>query len=288
MIYVRLYGGLGNQLFQYATARSVARTRGVEVGLDRRYLTGGPAHLAYALHPFAVHADIDPVCLPPYKGTALGRYLLWRCHLWPGPHFTRERGLGVNPEILVAEDDTYLHGYFQSERYFADHVEGLREELRIVTPPKGQNAEWIDRIGADERAVSVHLRRGDYLQGRKTTGTHASCDEAYYRSALRQVSERTGLEVRAYVFSDDPQWAQDNLALGVETVILGHNGILDAHEDLRLMALCRHHVIANSTFSWWGAWLDARSGSVTVAPKRWFANGQLSNPDILPDRWVAV
>lgn len=288
MIYVRLYGGLGNQLFQYATARAVALRLGVGLGMDCRYLDGKPAHMRFALGPFAIEAECDPTGLPPDSRRQPLRYELWRIGHWSSPRFLRERGLGLNNDVMQAQDGSYLHGYFQTDRYFSDYAEQVRAELRITQPPAGENPVWVDRIAADDRAVSVHLRRGDYLQWAKAEGTHGICDEAYYRKALAEIAERTGIEPRAYVFSDDPDWARANLSLGVETVVAGHNGILQAHEDLRLMALCRHHVIANSTFSWWGAWLDGSPAAVTVAPSRWFASEAIQNPDILPGGWIRI
>ena len=288
MIQVRLLGGLGNQLFQYATARALALRRGTGLVLDLRSLgRKGPAHSVYGLHHFAIAARIGSDAeLPPDRSRPLA-HALWRLGLGR-PRFLRERGLGVNPAVLAAPDDSYLHGYFQSERYFADALPALRQELRIVTPPSPENARWLDRIAADDRAVSLHLRRGDYVSQAKGSATHGTCDADYYRRGLAEIARRTGLEPRVHVFSDDPAWARDNLALGVETLVLGHNGPDQPHEDLRLMAACRHHVIANSTFSWWGGWLDPRPEKLVVAPQRWFASDRMHNPDILPESWISL
>ncbi len=288
MIYVRLLGGLGNQLFQYASARAVALRRGVGLGLDLRELGGRAAHITYGLNHFAIKAEVDPAGLPPTKaGNPVG-YALWRAGMWRGPRFLRERGLGVNPAVMAAEDGTYLHGYFQSETYFADVIDQIRAELTITTPPSAENAAWLARIAADAQAVSVHLRRGDYVSAAKGSATHGTCDEAYYRAGLARIAEATGMVPRAYVFSDDPGWAAANLSLGVETLVVGHNGPLQHYEDLRLMAACRHHVIANSTFSWWGGWLDHKADRIVIAPARWFASDDLVNPDILPADWIAL
>lgn len=288
MIYVRLYGGMGNQLFQYATARAVSLRASVPLGLDCRYLDGRPTHLVFALDHFAVDAEVNPPCLPPFAKTQRLRYGLWRAGLLGRPSFLREQGLGFNQRVLMAGDETYLHGYFQTEKYFLDQEHQLREELRVSARLRGENKSWARRITDDHRSVSVHLRRGDYLHGARGEGTHGICDKGYYRRALLEIAERTGTEPRAYVFSDDPQWARDNLSLGLETFVIGHNGVHEAHEDLRLMSLCRHHVIANSTFSWWGAWLDGSPNSLTVAPKKWFASDRLVNADIIPPRWLRL
>jgi hypothetical protein len=286
MIYARLFGGLGNQLFQYSTARALSLRRGVALGLDCRYLHREPAHLGLALHHFAIAGDLNPVGLPPHRSQTLA-HGLWRFGIGR-PRFLRERTLGVNPAVMNAPDDTYLHGYFQSESYFADAMGKLREELSIITPPSAENGEWLARIADDAHSVSVHLRRGDYVTVSKGNATHGTCDEAYYRAALSEIAARTGHTPRAYVFSDDPAWAEAHLSLGVEKVVIGHNGPQQHYEDLRLMAACRNHVIANSTFSWWGAWLDATPDKIVVAPKRWFATDNLVNPDILPRDWLVL
>ena len=286
MIYVRLLGGLGNQLFQYATARAIALRNGTSVGLDLRSLPPSPHHLSYALNHFAVQAEIAPPRLPPDRTEPL-RYLIWRARL-RSPRFLRERGLHVNLPVLRAPDDTYLHGYFQSETYFADHLQQLRQELRIVTPPDLRNSEWLDRIKGDPQSVSVHIRRGDYIAVGKARKTHGACDAAYYRRAIAHLRAVTGGFLRAYVFSDDPAWVQVNLRLDAEMEVVGHNGPTAHYEDLRLMSACRHHIIANSTFSWWGAWLDDRQDKAVIAPQRWFASGSPVNPDILPRDWVRI
>jgi len=286
MIYARLFGGLGNQLFQYAAARALSLRIGSRVGLDRRYLPSPPHHLSYALHHFAIQAETDPPSLPPHRTRAL-RHFAWRAGIG-APRFLRERGLGVNDAVLHAADETYLHGYFQSQTYFADSLAQLRQDLRIVTPPDALNAEWLDRIEVDPQAVSVHLRRGDYVAVPKAGDTHGTCDAGYYARAIAHLRTVTGTSPRAFVFSDDPEWVRCNLHLDVEMEVVGHNGPTAHYEDLRLMSACRHHIIANSTFSWWGAWLNARNDKTVIAPRRWFATDQLVNPDILPDDWIRL
>ncbi|MBU9698238.1 alpha-1,2-fucosyltransferase [Rhodobacteraceae bacterium HSP-20] len=288
MIHVRLAGGLGNQLFQYAAGRALALRRGTGLLLDTRELgRGGPAHSVYGLHHFAIEARIArDADLPPDRSRPLA-HLLWR-RFGRNPRFLRERGLGLNSAVLDAPDGTYLHGYFQSEAYFSDALPALRHELSIVTAPSAENAGWLARIAADGDAVSLHMRRGDYVSDAKGATTHGTCDAAHYRRAIAALTERTGRTPSLYVFSDDPDWVRTNLDLGLPMHVPGHNGPDVPHEDLRLMSACRHHIIANSTFSWWAAWLDPRPDAITIAPRRWFANPSLSNPDILPARWIAV
>ena len=287
MIYVRLVGGLGNQLFQYACARAMALRHGVDVVLDTRELARGAAHAIYGLDRFAISARIGADAeLPPARGQTL-RYALWRAGLMR-PRFLREKGLALNPAVLAAPDDTYLHGYFQSEGYFRDQAVTIREELRFVAAPEGENARWLDHIRAEARAVSLHVRRGDYVGSAKGQAVHGTCDASYYARAVAEIGRRTGIEPLLFVFSDDPAWARENLAPGAEMVVLDHNTAAAGAEDLRLMAACRHHIIANSSFSWWGAWRNPSPEKVVIAPSRWFADPSLRNPDICPPDWVRI
>ncbi|WP_281856097.1 alpha-1,2-fucosyltransferase [Litoreibacter halocynthiae] len=285
MIYSRIFGGLGNQLFQYAAARAVSLRLGTELLLDARLAPPG-SHWAFALDHFNINARIaEPSELPPAKDKPV-KYALWRA-FGRNPKFMREKGLGYQDRIADAPDGTYLHGYFQSERYFADVMDKLGEELRIITPPDTQNADYAERIANAGHTVSLHMRRGDYLGTPKSNATYATCDEAYYLRALERLSKGQN-DLKVFVFSDDPVWVRDNLKLPYDMTAVGHNGPDKHYEDLRLMSCCSDHVIANSTFSWWGGWLDRRPDARVVGPAHWFNDPKLANPDILPDRWIAV
>lgn len=287
MIHLRLVGGLGNQLFQYACARALAVRRGVGVVLDLRELSRGAAHAVYGLHHFAIAARVGELAeLPPPREKVL-TYGLWRAGLMR-PHFLRERGLGVNAAVLTARDGTYLHGYFQSEDYFLDCEAQIRADLTITAAPSEENRLWLDRITADPCAVSLHVRRGDYAGSIRGQAVHGTCDAAYYARATMALREKLGIEPRFYIFSDDPDWARNNLKLGAETVVLDHNPPSAAVEDMRLMGACRHHIIANSSFSWWGAWRNPSATKVVVAPQQWFLDPALVNPDICPKGWLRV
>ena len=285
MIYSRLLGGLGNQLFQYAAGRALSLRRGTGLVLDMRAASRAPAHFRPALHHFAIE-HVSGKSLPPDKTQPLA-YAFWR-YGGGRPTFLRERGLGFNRAVFDAPDETYLHGYFQSEKYFADAIGTIRSDLRIVTPPDRENLAALEEIGAARMAISLHVRRGDYVNDTKGNRTHGTCDEAYYRAALDAVERRAGSGMTVFVFSDDPDWARSNLNLDRDLRVFDHNGPEQHYEDLRLMAACRHNVIANSTFSWWGGWLNPDPEKIVAAPARWFADPKVSNPDIRPDGWIAI
>jgi len=279
MITTRLHGRLGNQMFQYAAARGLAARLGVPVALDRRgAIRRGEGVLTRVFDlPLA-----EPDRLPPDRKEAPLAYGLWRL-FGRNPRFRRERGLGYNSGFESWGDDSYLHGYWQSERYFAHVADTIRRDFAFPAFSNAQNEEMAAQIG-DSLAISLHVRRGDYL----TLGAHAVCDEAYYAAALERVLDGLSGTPTVFVFSDDPDWATENLPLPVEKIVVDFNGPETDFEDMRLMSLCRHNIIGNSSFSWWAAWLNAHADKRVAGPVQWFGNPKLHNPDILPEGWLRI
>ena len=279
MIYTRLHGRLGNQMFQYAAARGLAARHGTGVAIDpRAALHRGEGVLTRVFDlPLT-----DPGPLPPAKHENLPAYFVWRVSGRP-VRIRRERKLGYNREIETWPDDSYLHGYWQSERYFAHIGDDIRRDFTFADFSDARNAEMAARIG-ESLAISLHVRRGDYL----TLGSLVLCDQAYYDAALAKVLDGLEGTPTVYVFSDDPGWAKDNLPLPCKKVVVDFNGPETDFEDMRLMSLCRHNIIGNSSFSWWAAWLNANAGKRVAGPARWFGNPKLSNPDILPPEWYNI
>lgn len=277
MITARLHGRLGNQMFQYAAARGLAARLNTGVALDTRLAQSrGEGVLTRVFDlPLA-----PPEALPPLKSDAPLRYAAWRL---TSPRFRREDGLGYNPAFESFTDGSYLHGYWQSERYFA-HVSGdIHNDFTFPAASSSENREMAARIG-DGLSIALHVRRGDYL----SLGAHVLCDQAYYDAALARILDGLEGEPTIYVFSDDPDWVRDNLPLPCPRVIVDFNGPETDYEDMRLMSLCDHNIIGNSSFSWWGAWLNGNPDKRVAGPARWFGDPKLVNPDILPDRWLKI
>lgn len=279
MIVTRLHGRLGNQMFQYAAARGLAARLGTGVALDARLaLSRGEGVLTRV---FDLPLE-QPERLPPLKADKPLAYGLWRL-LGRAPVFRRERGLGYNAGIESWGDNSYLHGYWQSERYFAHCAAAIRQAFAFPAFSNSANAEMAARIG-ESQAIALHVRRGDYL----ALGAHPLCDQAYYDAALKALLDRISGTPTVFVFSDDPGWARDNLPLPVEKVVVDLNGAETDFEDMRLMTLCQHNITANSSFSWWSAWLNTTPGRLVAAPARWFGDPKLANPDILPEGWIEI
>ncbi|GAW34625.1 glycosyl transferase family 11 [Roseovarius sp. A-2] len=277
MIYARLFGGLGNQLFQYAAGRALADHLSCDLALDRRSLDDGQSD---ALRHFADARYVLPDRLPPAKSDSLLRYALWRA-FGRHPRFHREKILGFDPDSFELPGDTYLHGYWQSERYFAGIADRLRADLTFTSPLDPDNAAMAARIDAAPCPVSLHVRRGDYL----ASSSYAPCPPEYYRQAVAELRAALHAPLTCFIFSDDPGWARDALDLGVDQVVVDLNTPARGAFDLHLMSRCTHHVIANSTFSWWGAWLNPHPGKHVIAPRNWFGTPKLSNPDLVPEGW---
>lgn len=278
----RLFGGAGNQLFQYAAGRALADQLGCELVLDTRYIADSTdrgdcfAHFQNARFTRNDH-------LPPAKSDGLLRYGLWRA-FGKNPRFVRERGLGFNTGFFNLGPNTYLHGYWQSQRYFGSTKDQLRRDLAFTTPLDGANAEMAAQIANAALPVAVHVRRGDYL----ASGSFAACSPDYYRAAVDHIAETLSAPLTCFAFSNDPAWARDNLDLGHDTVVVDINDETTGHFDMHLQSLCAHNIIANSTFSWWAAWLNTHKDKIVIAPRNWFNDPKLSNPDLIPEAWTRL
>ncbi|MDO5756250.1 MAG: alpha-1,2-fucosyltransferase [Rhodobacterales bacterium] len=286
MIIARLNGGLGNQMFQYAAGRALAARHGAELGLDLRVYDDRP-QFQYGLGHFSISARIltEPE-LPPSRTTAKLRYMMWRAGL-TGPRLLSQRSDGFDDRFLRMGNNSCLRGYWQSERFFEDVKPIIAQEFRILTPPSRANIDMADRIRA-VNAVSLHIRRGDYVSNPSANAVHGLCDMGYYARALDLIAERTPTAIEVFVFSDDPDWARDNLHTAVPRVIVDLNDSDHQYEDLRLMSLCSHNIIANSSFSWWGAWLNPSTQKTVIAPRQWFRQPSKHNPDICPPEWNRI
>ncbi|MBQ7259372.1 MAG: alpha-1,2-fucosyltransferase, partial [Paludibacteraceae bacterium] len=189
---------------------------------------------------------------------------------------------GWCPELLHA-DNCYLQGYWQSEKYFAEVKEQVRQDFQFCLPLSPEDEQWAKQI-QNSNSVSVHIRRGDYLKKRRVEDYNV-CSVSYYRSAVKTIQAQVEHPV-FYVFSDEPEWGKAQEIFPEGTIFVsGHTGE-KAYIDMQLMSLCRHHIIANSSFSWWGAWLGQQEETITIAPDTWFRNRP--RPDIIPQEWTTI
>ncbi|MVO14631.1 alpha-1,2-fucosyltransferase [Parasedimentitalea huanghaiensis] len=286
MIIVRINGGLGNQMFQYAAAKALAVRCGSKVGLDLRVFDG-PSQFGNALNHFDITGMALPEKdLPPLRKKNKLRYLMWRSGL-VGPKFVEEEGDGFDPKFSGFTKNTYLKGYWQSEKYFEGISDVIRQEFSITTKPSIENVQLMKEVQSCN-SVSLHIRRGDYVSDPLANATHGLCSMEYYTESLERLAEKTGTRPQIYVFSDDAEWAKENAVFKYPTRVVSLNDGAHQYEDMRLMSLCKNNIIANSSFSWWGAWLNENSEKIVIAPKQWFQAAQKHNRDICPASWIRI
>lgn len=290
MIIVHLMGGLGNQLFQYALGRAMAILRDTELKLDifdysfdkRRVYQLSSFKVKEA---FATEADLRQVL----GGSNLSRRLHGIIDHFV-PHSMRrkleEQFLRFEPRVFECRRDVYFSGYWQCEKYFVDQQSIIREELAFKFPPTGFNRQLADEIENGD-SISVHIRRGDYVSNPVVKQMMAQCTFEYYSRCMSLLAERVRRPI-FYLFSDDPQWVKREFKSTLPVRFVDHNGCHDAQEDFRLMTLCKHNIIANSTFSWWAAWLNGNKHKNVCAPKIWFQDSRYEHKDIIPPTWITV
>jgi hypothetical protein len=287
MVVVQLRGGLGNQLFQYATGRRIALTNDAPLKLDLSKLARD--HLrTYKLKHFKIEAEIatpDEV-MQVKGGTGVTGYLIRRLDRFK-PYYRRlwvkERHFHFDPTILTISGTAFLEGYWQSEPYFKTIEKKLREELALRSKPSALS-EQIARAMQGTTSVSLHVRRGDYAAN---PATYYLCPLEYYISALAKI-KRCVENPNFFIFSDDPVWTRENLMIGAPTTFVTHNSADRDYEDLWLISQCKHHIIANSTFSWWGAWLGSHPGKTVIAPKQWAWNPKYNHKERIPEGWETL
>ena len=280
MIYSRIRGGLGNQLFQYSVARSLADQLGVNLGLDIREYSG-LSNFQMGLSNFNIRAILNPDGLIRHKKD--GKILFALENLaGKHKHVYYEPFLSFDKNVLSKQDGTFLKGYWQSEKYFKNKNK-IMEDLAIVKSPTAKNVQTKAKIEGCN-SISLHIRRGDYV----SNSTHGTCDLAYYSKAVKFFIDKYGSNFEIFAFSDDPSWVQKNLELPVKINFISNNSSDNSYEDLRLMSYCMHNIIANSTFSWWGAWLNKNPKKCVIAQKQWFANSKIENKDITPQNWLRI
>jgi hypothetical protein len=268
MLIMRLRGGLGNQLFQYAATVGLVDRLGAEAYFDARdyNLPRNDGTRKYSLEKFDI-----PVRL--LDGAGADR-LLEGLSVYDDPDDGGREG------YEAIEDGTYIYGYFMDERFFTKTFRNSPPRFREA--PRGKNARLVESM-AGQQSVSVHIRRGDYLQAQHGRYQNVCTDE-YYRKGIEYIARNLNRPV-FYFFSDDPRYVKKNFNIRYPYVVVSNNiRAKDAHEDLRLMASCKYNIVANSTFSWWGAYLNRFEGKVVVRPATYYCDRGI--PEVFPRDWV--
>ncbi len=296
MINVFVFGGLGNQMFQYAAARALADQLEVKVCIDQSLLNIHsknitPRHYELDLFFLKHHEKITSSekmsflfhkIYPKIRHTIFGKKIANHYKL-----YEEKDAFNFDSNFLSLQDNTLLLGYFQSEKYFASFQDIVRKCFIFKKRLSGENAKVADKIKSSN-AVSIHIRRGDYVSNKKSANTYASVSSEYYEKAIKRIREQIGNPV-FFVFSDDPEEAKKIISFP-GTVYVDWNKGQESYIDMQLMSLCKHNIIANSSFSWWGAWLNENKEKLVIAPANWFRDENMNNQtqDLIPEKWIRM
>jgi hypothetical protein len=292
MIITRIIGGIGNQMFQYAAGRALAEQHNVELKLDTRdyrFYT----FRNFELNNFNIIAEMaSDDEISKYLGRNRTKYLMiLKEVLWKKIPLKRnkvyfERHFHFDDKFFQLPDDIHINGYWQSEKYFKIIEPIIRNEYSFKNLPNDANLHILDKIQASN-SVSIHIRRGDYVTNKITQFTHGTLDQDYYFNGVNFIAERVNNPI-FFVFSDAPEWAKENLKIKYPTIFVDINNVENGFEDMRLLSFCKHHIIANSSFSWWGAWLSSNKDKTVIAPKKWFNKFKADTKDLYPESWIQL
>lgn len=292
MIVLKLQGGLGNQMFEYAFGRSIQKETGRKLILDISDYKYDKLR-DYSLNHFSLKSNIIVDNSGRYNAIYDQRInLLIKLAVKTVPNllfnFLSRFGVYIwdsaeYKPILInkSKKKIYLHGYWQGYQYFNDIIEELREEFKVKDPVEGTNSILYDRI-CKSNSVCVHVRRGDFLL---STNKMYKCETNYYLAAMQKLEEKYR-DLQYFIFSDDIVSVKKEIDFGDRKIIFVEQNNPD-YEELRLMYSCKHFIIANSTFSWWAAILGTDKNKTVCAPKNWYTDGRIMS-NLLRPEWEII
>ncbi len=287
MIIIKTKGGLGNQMFQYAFGRVLSLKLGTELALDTHQTTNiaglkKDIERPFELDKFNIAAHI---ATPSEIGAMRNPLRLYLNKIWR--KLTRHDYYKFNPSSLNAKDGTYFEGYWwQSEKYFKSIRDTLLKELTLKNPHGAEGEKIAQMIQQSPVSVSIHIRRGDYATDPATTRHHGLTTPEYYKYAIDRITQIAPTS-HFFIFSDDIEYAKKALTISSPHHFVSGSSI-PAHEELILMSRCTHHIIANSSFSWWSAWLGTAPDKIVIAPNEWLADSSINTSDICPESWIRI
>lgn len=286
MIIVSVSGGLGNQMFQYAFGQSLQKRKNIEVKYKLNF--DGLVNRKFELDNFNISGKLigdeefgsfwrDKEGVITKTRNRFSRYYK--------KSIVREQHYHYDSNLFSVPSNCMIEGHFQSEKYFIDIASDIRTEFSFKTPLGGENAIQAESI-KKTNSVSLHIRRGDYLK----IPLFPVYGLEYYQKAINWILQVV-TEPVFYIFSNDHDWCRKNIPIDNPTYFVSHNTEENPYFDLYLMSLCKHNIIANSSFSWWAAWLNTNTNKRIIAPYPWVnKTSRLFNniEDVIPARWTTI
>jgi hypothetical protein len=294
-----IIGGLGNQLFQYAIGRHLSIIGKTSLKLDLTQLEERPSSNTYVVRSYELDrynlkvqiAEKKDIAFFKSDNSLTSRVFIRIKKRLRMINLIKEDGFEFEPEIFSSRKNIYLDGYWQSEKYFYQINEKIRDEITLKEDLLAEinNSPGLRDVLiqiARTNSVAVHFRRGDYIRDPLLKKHYAECLPEYYNQAITLINTRTSLP-RYFLFSDEPDWLKTTVYFREQGTIIENN---PAFIDLYLMSICKHNIIANSSFSWWGAWLNNNPQKIVIAPQKWFADEEVNKQtkDLIPDKWIRI
>lgn len=283
MIGLSLQGGLGNQMFQCAAGMHLANLRGTTLKLYDDLLkeqaqSGNATAREFALHIFGLNVEIGP---NPYRKQGRISRLTDKLNK-VDRHY--EKSMEFDASLFEVSKNALIHGYFQSEKYFFDSRISIQKAFKF--PELSGSSRDFDKQINKANSVSVHIRRGDYVNLESANETHGTLSLDYYKNAMSYFDESHVF----FIFSDDIEWCQTQFGEVENIIYVMNSNETRPYEDMCLMSRCKHNIIANSSYSWWGAWLNQHKTNIVIAPKNWFKKENLNQltTDLIPISWKRI
>lgn len=288
MIIVRLKGGMGNQMFQYALGRSLSIKNRVPFKIDiSSYKIENEVKRRYDLGIFNIVEDIAEEKEIPLLYRNLNDNLFLSKINSAINKFMKNKGketsFSFDSKVLGLGSDIYLDGYWQSQKYFIDIEDIIRRDFTLKKK-LSLNIENLKELIKKENSLCIHVRRGDYVGNKK----HEVVGRDYYDNAIEKMERLTKID-NIYVFSDDIKWCEENMKFEFPTTFVGEEYAGEnAEGHLVLMSACNNFIIPNSSFSWWAAWLSDYKDKIVIAPKQWFGDKNINTDDLISNEWIRI
>lgn len=290
MIIVKLMGGMGNQMFQYAFGRSISLKKGVTLKLDLDFLLDRTPKKKFVFRDYdlTIFNCKPQILIEKDKKSFFGSFLMGNKYfnkLLPVKNrkFYTESHFEYDTNVLKLNEDIYLEGYWQSYKYFSEFESTIRKDFSFKHK-FNEEEDLINQKILSTNSVCINVRRADFLNN----SFHGVCNEEYFYKGLNYINNSES-ELNVFVFSDDIEWCKNNLNFEFPTNFIDHEYAGEKFQSyLQLMTNCKHFIIPNSSFGWWAAWLANFSKKIVVAPKKWFSDSNINTKDLIPDDWIRI
>jgi len=291
MIISNLKGGLGNQMFEYVAGYSLAKDKDVEYKIDLGHFktqsefkneTPREFQLDFFEIPYEFATEQEIVKVKKQYSRGIFPILKLDSYL-------TMFNIRKYPLLTSISSDIYMDGYFQSEEYFIKYEKDIREMFKLITKYITKDIiKMCDEMKSNyDNSISLHIRRGDYVTNTQASKWHGLLSKDYYYNAIEYIKKEKGIEKPyIYVFSDDSKWVKENMSFDGNVTYISED--FNPAQAIILMSKCKNNVIANSSFSWWGAWLNPNKEKIVIAPEQWLVGSNRVSKGVVPKHWVKI